>query len=507
MRIRLCTLFFAVIALTLWGYGMFVSASETPNIVFILADDIGYGDLGCYGATKIQTPHCDKLAAGGLRFTDAHATAALCTPSRYSLLTGEYYWRKLGPGFIPGAVDLPAEPSSLAASLDRFGVGTGETGLLIEPGRTTVASLLKRAGYTTGVVGKWHLGLGTTPTNFNSEITPGPLDIGFDYAWLMPVGGDRVPCVWIENRRVVNLDPADPIRVDYSVPMGRPATIVKGIARIGAQWGGKAALWDDAEIADVIVAKSVAFIEQNAKTDKPFFLYLPTHDIHVPRVPHERFHGKSQAGIRGDSVASFDWTVGQIVASLEKLKLTDNTLIVITSDNGGALDGGTPESNAGHLFNGALRGAKASPFEGGTRIPFIAKWSRRIPVGVSDALICQVDMLATFAALTGQPLAENDAPDSENILPAFLEKRPGREVLVQSGQAIRMGLWKMIPPVGRAPINQQSANRNNFTDEPWLFHLGNDLGEQHNIATSHPEIVKKKTEELQRIRNAPRTHP
>ena len=478
---RFCaSLLFVLGVLMLWGHCMPASAGETPNIIFILADDVGYGDLSCYDATKIQTPHCDKLAREGLRFTDAHSPAAVCTPTRYSFMTGEYHWRKSGTGILRG-ID----------------------GLIIEPGRTTVPELLRRAGYTTGAVGKWHLGLGTTPTDYNGEITPGPLDIGFDYAWLLPATGDRTPCVWIENRYVVNLDPDDPIKLDYSVSRGQPRSFVKGIPRIGAQEGGTAALWTDSEIADVIAEKGAAFIEQNAKTGKPFFLYLATNDIHVPRVPHDRFRGKSEAGIRGDSVVSFDWTVGQVVATLEKLKLTDNTLIIVTSDNGGILDtngpdhvnSGTVETNNGHLHNGVLRGGKGTPFEGGTRVPFIAKWPGRIPVGESDALICQIDILATFAALTRQPLSDKDAPDSENVLSALLEMNPGREFLVETGQALRMGLWKLIP----------SADGNSRPQ--MLFHLANDLSEESNIAADHPDIVAKMTEELQRIRNTPRTRP
>jgi len=502
-----------------FGCGLATSAAEHPNIVFIIADDIGYGDLGCYGATQVKTPHCDRLAREGLRFTDAHSTASTCTPTRYSFMTGEYHWRKQGTGILRG-ID----------------------GLIIEPGRTTVPSLLQRAGYTTGVVGKWHLGLGTTPTDFNGDITPGPLDVGFDYAWIFPATGDRTPCVWIENRRVVNLDPADPIKLDYSVQRGDQRSWVAGIPRIGSQEGGTAALWKDSEKADVIAAKGSAFIEKCAATGKPFFLYLATHDIHVPRVPHDRFRTQSQAGIRGDCILSFDWTVGQIIATLEKLKVLDNTLIIVTSDNGGVLDtngpdsmnSGTVETNRGHRYNGVLRGEKGTPFEGGTRLPFIVRLPGHVPVGESDALICQIDMLATFAALTGQTLADNDAPDSENMLPALLGKPEGREFLVQNGQALRMGQWKLIPSAGGGGANRPAANptggnptaatpqanpntrnntatpqsqRNNFSGRPWLFHLGNDLSETTDLAAQHPEIVTKMQTELQRIRSTPRTRP
>jgi arylsulfatase A-like enzyme len=186
--------------------------AKKPNIIFIMADDLGYGDLGCYGATKVKTPNVDRLAAQGLRFTDGHSMASVCTPSRYSFLTGEYAFRKRGTG-----------------------IASGDEGLLIEPGRTTVPALLKRAGYTTGIVGKWHLGLGKKPTDFNGEIKPGPLEIGFDYAWIMPATADRVPCVWVENRRVVNLDPADPIKLDYRLDKSTDAWKIIDV-NVGGIW-------------------------------------------------------------------------------------------------------------------------------------------------------------------------------------------------------------------------------------------------------------------------------
>lgn len=460
--------------------------SSHPNIIFILGDDVGYGDLGCYGATKIQTPYCDKLASEGMRFTDAHSPSAVCTPTRYAFMTGEYAWRRAGTGILPGTA-----------------------GLIIEPGRTTVPALLQRAGYTTGVVGKWHLGLGHTPTNYNIDITPGPLDVGFDYCWILPATGDRTPCVWVENRQVINLDPNDPIALDYSVKRGEPRSFVNGIPRIGEQTGGKSALWNDTEMADVMVEKSVAFIERSLTTDKPFFLYLATHDIHVPRVPNDRFRGKSDAGVRGDTIVSFDWTVGQIMATLDRLNLKDNTLIIVTSDNGGILDmngpdpvnSGTVATNNGHAFNGVLRGTKGTTFEGGTRLPFIARWPNRVPVGESDALICHIDLLATFAELTRQPLADSDAPDSFNVLPAFLEKKQGRQLLVEhsgGALALRDGLWKMIPARRQNAAASESLQ---------LFHLGEDLSETTNVAAKNPDVVANMVAELERIRNTPRTRP
>jgi hypothetical protein len=263
---------------------LFAQDVVKPNIVIIYADDLGYGDVSCYGATKISTPNIDKLAKQGLRFTNAHCTSATSTPSRYSLLTGEYAWRKRGTGVAPG-----------------------DASSIIQPGCVTLPLILKNAGYTTAVVGKWHLGLGSEEgPDWNGEIKPGPMDLGFDYNFIIPATGDRVPCIFVENRRVVGLDPSDSITVSYTKPVGNwptgkdhpellkmypshghDMTIVNGISRIGYMTGGRSALWVDEDIADVTTGKAVKFIEQNK--NKPFFLYFSTHDIHVPRVPNQRF--------------------------------------------------------------------------------------------------------------------------------------------------------------------------------------------------------------------------
>ncbi len=463
-----------------------------PNLVFILADDIGYGDFGCYGATKIKTPNIDRLAAEGRRFTDAHSPSAVCTPTRYALMTGEYAWRKPGTGILPGTAAL-----------------------IIEPGRLTVPALLKRAGYTTGVVGKWHLGLGAaSPTDYNGVIQPGPREVGFDYVWLLPATGDRTPCVWIENHRVVGLDPADPIRLDYSIERGHPLSYVNGIPRIGRQIGGKAALWKDDEIADVLTSKAVAFIEKHK--DRPFFLYFATHDIHVPRVPHARFRGTSRAGVRGDVVQELDWSVGEVLKVLDRLGLADHTLVMVTSDNGGVLDtngpdhvnSGTVETNNGHLHNGPLRGNKGSPYEGGTRVPFVARWPGHVKPGTSAALICHVDLLATAAAITGQTLPHDAGPDSFNILPALLgddRDRPCREHLVEHANrlALRVGTWKDIAP-GPA---RKAKRAKRSVENGELYDLANDLGETTNLAAQQPERVEQMAALLQRIRAGGRSRP
>jgi len=480
-----------------------------PNIVLILADDIGYGDFGCYGATKVKTPNVDRFATQGLRFTDAHSMASVCTPSRYALLTGQYAFRKKGTG-----------------------IASGIDGALIEPGRTTLPSVLKAAGYTTGIVGKWHLGLGTYPTNYNVDIKPGPLEIGFDYCWIIPATGDRTPCVWVENHRVVNFDPADPIKLDYSVPRGAPRSFIHGIPRIGAQSGGTAALWDDQNISTVIAAKSCAFIAQHK--DQPFFLEMATHNIHVPRVPNPRFVGQSQCGTRGDTIVEFDWTAGQVLDTLDRLQLSDHTLVIITSDNGGILDNNGPDTlhglgpapgNNGHLFNGVLRGTKGTIWEGGTRLPLITRWPGHIAPGTSGELVCQVDLLASFAALTGQKLAAADAPDSYNVLPALLGEKtpqPCRDFLAEqdnSGNriALRYGPWKLIPGGGGKhkgkviAVEENPAETVKVSELPpgqvQLYNLADDLSETRNVAAAHPDIVALMVAKLQEIRNNGKSRP
>ena len=468
---KYCLIFLTVLLLHSLN-GLYGAISAKPNVVLIYADDIGYGDLGCYGAQKVQTPNCDKLAAGGLRFTDGHSVASVCTPSRYSLLTGEYAFRKRGTG-----------------------IASGIEGLLIDPARTTLPSMLRKAGYTTGVIGKWHLGLGTQPTDYNHSIKPGPSQIGFDYNWIMPATGDRVPCVWVEGDHVVNLDPSDPIRLDYKVQRGDKASYLMGVPRIGGQTGGTAALWKDTELSSVIAAKSCEFIERNQ--GKPFFLYMATHNIHVPRVPNPRFVGKSDCGVRGDVIVEFDWTVGQVLDQLEKLGLANNTLVILSSDNGGINDNngpdkthgiGDPDATNGHLPNGVLRGTKGTIYEGGTRVPLIVRWPAQVKPGTSHALVSQMDFLASLAALTGQSIPSGQAPDSENHLAALLGmEQVGRQELVEQSNngapfGFRSGTWKLLPKGGRKGQAQAA-----------LYNLATDLSEKTNVAAQHPDVVKNLT--------------
>jgi arylsulfatase A-like enzyme len=506
----ICILTQAVVFSAFWAIeGRCAAVAKPPNIVIILADDIGYGDFGCYGATAIKTPSVDRLAREGVRMTDAHSSAAVCTPTRYALITGQYAWRN------PAADHI----------LD------GEAPLAIDPKTITLPRLLKQAGYATGLVGKWHIGLGQGDLDFNREIRPGPPELGFDYAFFFPATGDRTPCVFIENHRVVGLDPRDPIQVSYShkvgdEPTGREhpelltmraayghdGTIINGIGRIGFMSGGLAARWKDEQMAETLTDKAVRFIEGNK--DRPFFLYFATHDIHVPRVPGPRLRGTSGCGVRGDVVQEFDASVAAVLATLDRLHLADNTLVIVSSDNGGIVEDGYVDGSAakvdGHRCNGPLRGFKGDLWEGGHREPLVARWPGRIrPGSTSHQLICLVDMLATLAAVAGRSVPPAAGPDSFNVLPAFLGtcgEKPLRDHLVvqsYSSQrlAIRQGPWKFIPASGPPGGKRRPAGG------AQLYNLADDLGETKNLAAANPEKAAELAALLAKIRRDGRSAP
>ncbi|WP_377063004.1 sulfatase family protein [Rufibacter immobilis] len=477
--------------------------------MIIYVDDLGYGDLSCYGATQIETPHLDQLAKEGIRFTNGHSTSATCTPSRYGLLTGEYPWRKEGTGVLPG-----------------------DAALIIPEGISTLPVLFQRAGYRTGVVGKWHLGLGkTVEKDWNKEISPGPKERGFDYSFIFPATADRVPTVFMENGRVLGLDPSDPILVDYEKKVGTEPTgeenpellkmkatanhghnntIVNGIGRIGYMSGGTKARWTDEEVPLTFLQKAKDFM--GAERDRPFLLFYSLTEPHVPRMPSTYFKGKSGLGYRGDVILQMDWAVGEIRKELEHLGLSKNTLIIFTSDNGPVVNDGYQDEAVvrqnGHLPSGPFRGGKYSAFEGGTRVPFIVAWPGKVKPAVSDALVSQIDLISSFSSFLGQPLAAADAPDSQNLLPTFLGKSDkGRQVLVQQGGALALvkDNWKYIEPNKGVALNKLTNTETGNSDVPQLYDLGTDKGETRNLAPEYPQKVKEMAQLLQQLKVAGRS--
>ena len=472
-----------------------------PNIVFIYADDLGYGDISAFGATEIQTPAIDNLAKEGIAFHNAYATAATCTPSRYSLLTGVYAWRKKGNS-----------------------IATGDQPLLIDPEKPTLPSILQSVGYKTGAVGKWHLGLGGKEgPDWNGELKPGPLEIGFDYSFLIPATGDRVPCVFVENHHIVNLDPQDPIQVNYKEKVGnwptgsenpellklKPSqghanTIVNGISRIGWMEGGKAALWDDETIAQELVSKSIQFI--NANKEEPFFLYLSTHDIHAPRTPNKMFKGKSGLGARGDVILQLDWTVKQVVEELKKLNLLDNTIILFSSDNGPVLDDGyhdqARELVGNHKPTGNLRGGKYSALEGGSKIPLIIRWPNSESKGiVSNTMVSQVDFFKSFGKLAGVDVSKFKNDSEDHLVNFKGDAKEGRTSLIQESFAGPLsyikGDWKYIEPLdGPKLVPWGPIIETGFQVTTQLYNLKNDPSEQKNLASEYPEKTKELRAEL-----------
>lgn len=481
-------------------------AQQHPNIVVIYVDDLGYGDVGCYGAKSVRTPNIDRIASEGCRFTDGHSSAATCTPSRYSLLTGEYAWRLQGTGIAPG-----------------------DANAIIKPGRVTVPGMLQKAGFRSAVIGKWHLGLGEGVIDWNKPISPGPLEIGFDESFIIPATGDRVPCVYVANHDVVGLDAKDPITVSFRERIGNDptgldnpellkvewdhghnSTIVNGISRIGFMSGGQAARWVDEDMADVITAQARSFIDRHVAnhSKQPFFLFFNPHDIHVPRVPHPRFVGATSMGPRGDAIAELDWSVGEILKALDQHQLTQNTIVILSSDNGPVLNDGykdqAVEKVGDHRPAGVLRGGKYSAFEAGTRVPFLVRWPQKISPGTtSSALMCHVDFLATFAELVDVRLPEDAGRDSLKLLPALTGTNSmGRDHLVEQAGvlSLRVGPWKYIE-AGKGPaVNKQVNIETGNTPQPQLFHLEQDLSEKQNIAAKHPEQLEMMAKMLARIR-------
>lgn len=479
-----------------------VDQNKKPNILIIYVDDLGYGDVSCYGAKAVQTPNVDALAREGVKFTDAHCSASTCTPSRYAILTGSYAFRN-------NAAILP-----------------GDAPLLISTKNTTLPAMLKKAGYTTGVIGKWHLGLGDGKPDWNNEIKPGPLEIGFDYSFLIPATPDRVPTVFVENHKVLRLDSSDPIVINYDKRVGEEpiglehpemlkmkadsqhsGTIVNGISRIGFMQGGHQAYWKDEDFATVLNDKATEFISQ-AK-DKPFFLYYSLPSIHVPRAPNAKFVGATKMGPRGDDIVQMDWMTGEVMNTLKKLGIEKNTLVIFTSDNGPVLDDGyadkAVELLGDHQPEGIYKGGKYSAYEGGTRVPTIVYWPGQTQNGESNAMISQVDFYASFASLIGEKVdPKSGAFDSENILSVLLGKsQEGRKEMVEEAytMSLRSGKWKYIAPfTGKTPDwLKNKVVPTGLQSTPQLYNLEEDPKENHNLADQYPDIVNKMAASLRHI--------
>lgn len=509
---------------------------KRPNIVLIMADDMGFGDLGCYGATKIPTPNIDRLASKGIRFTDAHTPSALCTPTRYGVLTGRYCWRTRLKKIVASNFASP----------------------LIEPQHRTIASLLKNDGYATACIGKWHLGLGWAAkegeklldmldprswnykeqykVDFSKPITGGPLELGFDYFFGISGANNMLPYCFIEN--------------DYTI--GIPSVVKRPTYDKESKEGLAVPGWKQEDIGPTLTKKAIGFIKQhvNQKSSQPFFLYFPTSAVHRPCIPPKFIKGRSQAGLRGDMVAEVDWTVGEVLKTLNQLKIRDNTLVIVTSDNGA--QPGDPEHfikqlqttplghkvsvpkeykegdavdisgrgfkwvTYGHKPNGDWRGYKSDIWEGGHRVPFIALWPGKIkPGSTSDELICLTDFMATFAAIVREELPDYVAEDSYNVLSSLLSQkrdRPIREsIVLHSGHgifAIRKRQWKLIfgrgsggesKPVKIKPKPGESLGQ--------LYDLNKDPAELNNVWSEHPEIVKRLADLLEKYKREGHSRP
>ncbi len=484
--------------------------NKRPNFIIIYADDLGFGDLGCYGANGIPTPHLDRMAQEGVRFSQGYATAATCTPSRYSLLTGAYPWRN------PKAQIL-----------------SGEAPMIISPEQRTLPNTLREGGYRTAVIGKWHLGLGDGNLDWNGDIRPCPLDVGFDESFIMAATNDRVPCVYLEGSRIRGLQPDDPLDVVYggenpfpevSTGQANPEeltlkhsdhqhwdSIVNGIGRIGFCRGGQAAQWDDETMAEEFLLKVKDFITRNKTASSPFFLYYALHQPHVPRVPSPRFAGSTGRGPRGDVIAELDWCVGEVLAHLQAEGLDEETIVVFSSDNGPVLNDGyrdeAVEKCGEHQPTGPLRGGKYSLFDGGTRVPTIVRAPGRAQAGESNALLSQADLLQSFAHLAGVEIPASESADSLEMSQALLGLDPkGRDHLVTEGieanTVMREGDWVFIPPYEGPAVFANKSIESGNSSEPQLYNLADDIGQRRNRAAEYPEKVQELQALLERIQRS-----
>ena len=476
--------------------------SDKPNIILIYLDDLGYGDVSAYNSGTLQTPNMDKLANEGIKFTNGYASSATCSPSRYALLTGTYPWRNSEAKIITGG------------------------SLIIDTTEITIPKLLKKNGYQTGIVGKWHLGLGSGKIDYNTTISPGPNQVGFDYSHIMADTQDRVPAVYIENGNVVNLDPNDPIEVNFSMNTerknyglptglknpelttmkwhhGHNGSIINGVPRIGFMKGGEKARWSDIDMADYFLNKAKEYIEK--KKEEPFFLYYSLQQPHVPRTPHPRFEGTSGMGPRGDVILEADWCIGELYKTLESEGMLENTLIILSSDNGPVLNDGyyddAVEKLGNHTPKGGLRGGKYSLFEAGTRVPFITYWKGKIKPGISDEMISQIDILNSISKLVGLEYRSKDGIEFLDLI--INNKGKGREELILEAStrtAYRKGDWVMIPPYkGNSVAKNVNIELGNSMDFK-LYNLKDDPSQKNDLSNIEDKKLKEMIKGFVKIR-------
>ncbi len=498
----LAWMFALIQVLTAVGPGELQAQDQPPNVVFIMADDLGYNDLSCYGAEKVDTPNVDRLAEQGMRFTDAHSPSSVCTPTRYSVLTGRYAWRT----WLKNWVLMPAHP------------------LLIDTDRLTMGRLFQKHGYRTVCVGKWHLGWGRNVgmDKYNGTVKPGPLEVGFDDYFGVPFSHNSPDSlkVFMRDRRIVGLKQGEDFR-DKNVMKRTRRKLERTAIELSRE--------------------AVSYIEENR--DHPFFLYYPTTNVHFPITPNERFRGESRAGKYGDFVVEFDWAVGQVLDALDRLDLADETIVVVTSDNGGRYFG--QHDMNGHDPNTPWRGKKRLIYEGGHRVPLIVRWPERVEAGsISDETVCLTDFMRTFASMLGHDLPADAAEDSYDLSPVLFGKEyesPLREATVQHSVngtfSLRKGNWKLIeagdngdyesvegmgrhdnmaepgfptrnPDTGEFyPLIYAIRNEPEGDPELQLYNLAEDPDESENLADKRPEKAQSMLKLLKKYRRQDRSAP
>ncbi|VGO13604.1 Arylsulfatase [Pontiella desulfatans] len=459
-------------------------ASRSPNVVLILADDLGYGDLGCYGATRIKTPNIDRIAKTGMRFTDAYAPGAICSPSRYAIMTGRYDWR----------------------TGEKCGVINWDAPYHLEPGRPTLGTLFQNSGYRTGYFGKWHLGFGMRHTvDWDKPLMPGPLEAGFDSFYGLPANHENVPYIYVEGHAVVDRIPGEKVRLEGTHPKWETR--------------GVSPLRDKFECGPRVADKAVEFIE-SVPEGQPFFLYYSSVEPHIPITPSDPFKGSSECGPYGDFIQQLDHHVGRILSALEAKGVMDNTIILFTSDNGGLYVGesGTlPHAEAarkGHRINGELRGRKHVIYEGGVRVPLIASWAGNIPAGTESAqVVSGVDIIATLGEIIGYPFGHREyIEDSFSIAPVLLGNQPIDEPVrppVVSTSAIgtfmiRDGEYKVIEERALIPQLMEHVKRHydgwGGENSKQVYKLSKDITEEQNIFVERQDVYDRLTAYLNRLR-------